>query len=136
MPLVSGNDILSEVNSCTGKSSSYFACWRAPGHGRRRGHGPTQADGFGIMQNYPNPFNPSTLIRYDLPFSSNVRLAVYDITGREVKVLVSGEKPAGSYEARLNSRNLESGVYMYRLTAVEKDGIRRIQQTRKLVLAR
>jgi hypothetical protein len=48
-----------------------------------------------------------------------VTLKVYDALGRKVATLVSSERRAGSYEARLDGRNLASGVYFYRLTAGE-----------------
>ena len=72
-----------------------------------------------LFQNYPNPFNPSTTIGFRVwgLGSSWVRLAVYDILGREVAVLVDGKKEAGSYEVKFDGSNLASGVYLYRLRA-------------------
>ncbi|MBP1678701.1 MAG: Beta-galactosidase/beta-glucuronidase [Bacteroidetes bacterium] len=84
---------------------------------------------FSLEQNYPNPFNPETRIRYSVPARSGagndagaavdgtVRLAVYDLLGREVAVLVDERKAAGSHEAAFNAASLASGVYLYRLTA-------------------
>jgi uncharacterized delta-60 repeat protein len=74
-------------------------------------------ENYALYQNYPNPFNPSTLIKYDIVKSSNVKLAVYDIAGREVATLVDGFVNAGKYEAVFTSNNLSSGVYFYLLTA-------------------
>ncbi|MBI5402234.1 MAG: right-handed parallel beta-helix repeat-containing protein [Ignavibacteriae bacterium] len=69
-----------------------------------------------LSQNYPNPFNPTTKIDFELPFDSRVRLTIYDMLGREVKTLVSGEmKQAGFYTVELNGTNLSSGTYFYRL---------------------
>lgn len=69
-----------------------------------------------LDQNYPNPFNPATTIRYDIAGGAgNVRLAVYDLIGREVAVLVNGPQAAGSHEVRLDASGLASGVYLYRL---------------------
>ena len=70
-----------------------------------------------LSQNYPNPFNPSTVIRYQLPEASNVRLAVFDFLGREVAMLVNERKAVGSYEIRFDASGFSSGVYLYRLTA-------------------
>ena len=60
-----------------------------------------------------------TTIRYEVPRDAFVTLKVYDTLGREVATLVSGELPAGSYRARLDGRDLASGVYFYRLQAGE-----------------
>ncbi|MCX6160444.1 MAG: T9SS type A sorting domain-containing protein [Ignavibacteriae bacterium] len=72
---------------------------------------------YSLSQNYPNPFNPSTTIRYDLPRAGVVKLAVYDIMGREVEILVNARQAAGSYEATFDGTRFASGVYFYRLTA-------------------
>jgi flagellar hook assembly protein FlgD len=70
----------------------------------------------------PNPFNPRTTIRFDLPAAGTVRLAIYDVAGRLVKVLVEGEIPAGSHEAvwdgrDTSGRSAPSGSYLARLVA-------------------
>jgi aminopeptidase N len=79
---------------------------------------------FGLEQNYPNPFNPTTSIGYSVGVDSRgslvttmVRLAVYDMLGREVAVLVNEKKAPGNYEVRFNASGLASGIYFYRLTA-------------------
>jgi endo-1,4-beta-xylanase len=70
-----------------------------------------------LEQNFPNPFNPSTVLRYTLPAAGEVRLAVYDVLGREVAVLERERKSPGSYEAKFDGSSLSSGVYLCRLTA-------------------
>ncbi|MCX6161955.1 MAG: T9SS type A sorting domain-containing protein [Ignavibacteriae bacterium] len=85
---------------------------------------------YSLSQNYPNPFNPVTRIRYDLPRSGSVRLAVYDVMGREVEMLVNERQAAGSYEAVWDGTRFASGVYFYRLTA---EGF---NETRKMILIR
>jgi len=72
---------------------------------------------FALDQNYPNPFNPSTTIRFDLPKSSDIRLSVFDILGREVSVLVNERRNAGIHNVVLDGSNLSSGVYFYRIQA-------------------
>jgi hypothetical protein len=61
---------------------------------------------FLIYQNYPNPFNPVTKINYDLPVTNYVKLAVYDILGREVAVLVSGKQSAGTAGDFIQTRKM------------------------------
>ena len=85
---------------------------------------------FTLFQNYPNPFNPTTVISYQLPGVSNVKLVVYDLLGREVSVLVNERKNAGSYEVQFDASGLASGVYVFRLTAGS------FVQSRKMVLVR
>jgi hypothetical protein len=72
---------------------------------------------FALHQNYPNPFNPVTTIKYDLPKNAIVNLYVYDITGREVEVLVHEYVAAGFHEVTFNTENLASGVYFYKIIA-------------------
>ena len=71
---------------------------------------------YALAQNYPNPFNPTTVIKYELPKSSEVRLSVYDMIGHEVALLVNEKKSPGSYGAQFDATRLASGVYLYRLT--------------------
>lgn len=68
-----------------------------------------------LFQNYPNPFNPSTVIRYQLSASSEVKLTVYNISGQKVRELVNKKQKAGSYSVVFNAHGLASGVYFYRL---------------------
>jgi hypothetical protein len=68
-------------------------------------------------KNYPNPFNPTTTIQYSIPASGNAKLAVYDLTGREVAVLVSGFQEAGTYAVAWDGSKMPSGIYFCRLTS-------------------
>ena len=74
---------------------------------------------YALKQNYPNPFNPSTKIEYYIPRAGNVRLIVYDITGREVAVLVNEYKNPGIYSVDFNASALSSGVYFYKIQSGE-----------------
>ena len=73
-----------------------------------------------LDQNYPNPFNPSTFIRYQVPAESGnggtaagvLTLAVYDLLGREVSVLVNERQAPGTYEVRFDAPGLASGMYL------------------------
>jgi len=72
---------------------------------------------FKLEQNYPNPFNPVTKINYQLAANSDVVLRVYDILGNEVSTLVNENQAAGNYSVNFSSKNLASGVYIYKLQA-------------------
>lgn len=91
---------------------------------------PTLPENFVLEQNYPNPFNPSTTIAYSVPHTGNVRLNVYDITGKQVATLVDDNKPAGSYSVTFDAQSLPSGIYYYRLTS------NNYSTTRKMVLVK
>ncbi len=79
-----------------------------------------------LQQNYPNPFNPSTTIGYRLNNRGHVILTVYDLLGREIRVLVNGEQPAGAYQVRFDAGGLASGLYFYRLQAGQYVDIRKM----------
>jgi photosystem II stability/assembly factor-like uncharacterized protein len=70
---------------------------------------------FSLYQNYPNPFNPTTKISFDLPKSSFVELTIYDVTGRQISILVNEQLSAGKYIMDFNASNLPSGVYFYQI---------------------
>ncbi len=70
-----------------------------------------------LEQNYPNPFNPTTKIKYQLPQESYVTIKLYDILGRELKVLTATQHDAGIHELKFDGSDLPSGTYIYRITA-------------------
>ncbi len=70
-----------------------------------------------LHQNYPNPFNPQTRIPFEIDHTAHVRLAVYDLLGREVVRLVDDVRPAGRHEVTFDGTRLPTGVYIYRLEA-------------------
>ena len=77
-----------------------------------------QPSTFDLYQNAPNPFNPETKIKFDLPEEATVTLKVYDISGKTVAVLISGEfRLPGFYDVnfRASDYNLSSGIYFYEL---------------------
>lgn len=81
------------------------------------GDGEPATPGVTLHQNVPNPFNPATTIEFTLPTGSNVRLAVFDVHGREVAVLVDGHRPEGSHRVTWNAAGLPSGIYFCRITS-------------------
>ena len=70
-----------------------------------------------LEQNYPNPFNPSTKITFELAKTEKVKLAVYNLLGEQVAVLVNGTRSAGSQTITFDAKNFSSGVYFYKLEA-------------------
>ena len=85
---------------------------------------------FALDQNYPNPFNPSTQIRYHLPVDAYVQLAIFNILGERIAMLVNERQQAGAHDVMLDASHLASGVYIYRLEAGD------FISTRKMVLVR
>jgi len=84
---------------------------------------------YNLEQNYPNPFNPKTTIKYHISSNNtNVKLSVYDFSGREISVLVRSKNNIGIYEVDFDGKNLASGVYFYTLEANE------IRTTKKMIL--
>lgn len=74
---------------------------------------------FELAQNYPNPFNPSTLVSFTLPSPSYVKLTVTDLLGREVAVLIDGDRAAGKHVEVFNAAGLPSGIYFYSIITPE-----------------
>ena len=94
------------------------------------GEGPVPPDAFALHAGYPNPFAERATLRYDLPVAGRVRLAVYDVLGREIAVLVDADRLAGSHTARLDGTALPSGVYHVRMTTAGFAQSRRLTLTR------
>ncbi|MGI0016067.1 MAG: T9SS type A sorting domain-containing protein [Nitrososphaera sp.] len=85
---------------------------------------------FVLEQNYPNPFNPTTIIEYNLPKDTRVKIVIFDLLGRVIKTLVDQEKSTGTYKIKFDASDLSSGVYFYQLQT------REFSQTKKLILMR
>jgi hypothetical protein len=85
-----------------------------------------RADRLELHQNYPNPFNPSTEIRWTMDVGRQTRLAIYDMLGREVAVLVDGVMSAGSHQVTFDGSALSSGIYLVRLTSGSESRIMRM----------
>ncbi|MFH1864916.1 MAG: C25 family cysteine peptidase [Candidatus Eisenbacteria bacterium] len=92
--------------------------------GSRGGH--HEPDGavarYDLDQNRPNPFNPTTVVSYAVPRESRVRIAVYDLSGRIVRVLLDEMRPPGKHSVTWNGRNerglpVGSGVYFCQMQA-------------------
>jgi len=93
------------------------------------------ANKYQLYQNYPNPFNSSTIFQFEILKSSIVNMRLYDVLGREVlKIIDSKEYNSGVYKVLINfdNFNLSSGIYYYKLFAVEKEKGELFQTTKKL----
>jgi hypothetical protein len=79
-------------------------------------------ENYTLHQNFPNPFNPTTTLRYDLPEDAMTTIVVYDMMGRLVQTLVSGNKAAGYHSLKWDATNkygapVSAGVYLYSIQA-------------------
>ncbi len=103
-----------------GEFHIYLSAYVAPPEGNLIGVGTEERaaelpGGLTLGQNYPNPFASHTVVPYTVSATGSVRLAVYDVLGREVGVLVDEVVAAGAHTARFNADALPSGTYFYRL---------------------
>ena len=88
-------------------------------------------DQYGLNPNTPNPFNPSTAIGYQLPEAGKVRLAIYNLLGQEVRLLVNERKDAGAFKVSWDGtdalgRRVASAVYLYRTQAADFSASKRM----------
>jgi len=72
---------------------------------------------FSLSQNYPNPFNPSTTIKFAIPNTTAVKITIYDITGKEMEVIVNEKLQAGTYQTNWSGQSFSSGVYFFKIQA-------------------
>ena len=101
------------THATTDEAGSFALSLQGPGRARPAG--------FALGSNYPNPFNPSTIIPYQLPVSTSVRLEVFNLLGQHVTTLVDGHRPAGAHTAVWDATDaagqaVGAGVYFYRLS--------------------
>ena len=90
-------------------------------------------NGYNLQQNFPNPFNPETKINYELSRTSKVLIKVFNELGKEVRILVNKEQPAGRYQVVWDGRNnnyqpVATGIYFYQLS------VEGTAQSKKMVL--
>ena len=100
----------------------------------------TIAKTFSLDQNYPNPFNPSTTLHFNVGKRAKVSLALFDVTGKEVMMLVNDHKETGSYTVTWNGTSgsgssVASGTYFCRMLAIADDGSTTVE-TKKMALVK
>lgn len=99
---------------------------------------------FVLYQNYPNPFNPNTIIGYSINVETFIRLNVFDVLGKEVKILINEKQKAGNYKIEFDGSELTSGIYFYKLQTGDASTLRQAQygggsahgfvETKKMIL--
>ena len=85
-----------------------------------------------LGQNYPNPFNLTTVIPFKTPFPGMVRIGIYDLLGREIKVLLDERMPPGIHQVTFDGRDLASGIYYYRIKSINEQA--EYNNTRKMLM--
>jgi len=85
---------------------------------------------FILEQNYPNPFNPTTKINVQLPITTQIKLAVFNMLGELVVEIANGEYNSGTHEFNFDATGLASGMYLYRVESSS------FTETKKMVLLR
>jgi hypothetical protein len=91
----------------------------------------TTPEQFRLHPNYPNPFNPVTTIVYELPEEADVNVTIFDMLGRQIRILFEGRKKAGGHDVRWHGddesgRPVSSGLYFYRVTAGSHVAVRKM----------
>jgi endoglucanase len=81
---------------------------------------------FQLHQNYPNPFNPSTTIRYEVPVPGGVTITIYDVLGRQIRILMNEEKQRGAYSIQWDASEVSNGVYFYQMKAGTFTDVKRL----------
>jgi len=79
-----------------------------------------------LSQNYPNPFNPATTIKYSIPASGFVKLAILNTIGEEIETLVNEYKSEGVHDVIFNAENIPSGIYFYKLETGEFSSVKKM----------
>lgn len=110
-----------------------YGVWKVPLSDLLSSVGETHTRGperFALSQNYPNPFNPGTAIEYSIPTAGYVTLKVFDLLGKEIRTLAEGRQEPGRHVLSLDSGDMPSGVYYYRMSVGAHS------ETKKFVLLR
>ena len=96
----------------------------------------TAVEEFRLEQNYPNPFNGGTTINYFLPEEGTVDLSIYDVNGRLVENLISGNMTKGNHSASWEPTDVGSGVYFSRMTVIGTESGEKFTTSNKMLYIR
>ncbi len=99
-----------------------------------KGEGDIIPNKYKIYQNYPNPFNPTTMVKYDIPEQSNVKIRIYNALGELISVLFDGLVQPGQHNLKINAYNLPSGIYFCSLNSESIKSNSKFSETIKLLL--
>jgi photosystem II stability/assembly factor-like uncharacterized protein len=108
------------ANNCIFVSSYDKSIWYRSYNDIIGVHSPEIPTEYSLSQNYPNPFNPITNIRYQIAKSikretSDVKLIIYNLLGKEVETIINEMQSPGIYEVSWDGREYSSGIYFYSL---------------------
>lgn len=117
-----------EDNGYLYASQEYASIWKRPMRELIGDDASVNPTDYVLKQNYPNPFNPVTNIEFSLPIAGNVKLDIYDITGKLVASLLDQDINTGTYNVTWNASNISSGIYFYKLST------KYFTQTKKMML--
>jgi hypothetical protein len=87
---------------------------------------PAELTEYALYPNFPNPFNATTQIRFDVPLTSSVRLAMYDIEGRLVETLASRVFDAGPHTVTFDGEGKSAGIYFLRMTSGDFSAVQKV----------
>jgi hypothetical protein len=121
-PVVETDLFTATATDADGNTSEYTAL----PEGVSTESGPELPRAFVLRAAYPNPFSRQSTIGFEVPETGHIRIALYDLLGREVVVLVDSDQPAGSYETVLDGRDLTSGIYLVQMTT--ETGVRKTER--------
>ena len=104
--------------------------------GNKNDHVELAPDEFVIKQNYPNPFNPATNLKFSIADKSMVTLEIFNILGESVMEVLNDELDIGNYDINVDMQGFASGMYFYRLTAINNHGNKLFSNMKKMILMR
>jgi hypothetical protein len=97
----------------------------------------TIAKDFSLYQNYPNPFNPTTTIQYSIPSAGNVKLDIYDMTGKNIRSLYRGYQTTGTHKFDFDGSSLSSGIYFYEISySSDNPSDNKLYEAKKMILVK